>query len=63
MADYAQARETYNETDFIIRSFFNEMGFGNTVSLGRKPYINIDAFKEAIFPYLIGRMALRNRMY
>lgn len=63
VADYAQARETYNETDFIIRSFFNEMGFGNTVSLGRKPYINIDAFKEAIFPYLIGRMALRNRMY
>ena len=63
VADYAEVRETYDETDFIMRCFFNEMGFDNIVNLDKKPNVSVDKFEDIMYPYLRGRRNFYKRRY
>lgn len=63
VADYAEVRETSDETDFIMRCFFNEMGFDNIVNLDKKPNVSVDKFEDIMYPYLRGRRNFYKRRY
>ena len=63
VADYTQSRKTYTEADFIMRYFFNEMGFGNTVNIDREQDVNIETLKFSLCSCIRREIDFANRRY
>lgn len=68
VADYASSRaeirkDNYDESAFLMRDFFNRLGFGNAVNIFEPQNVDVTEFKRITFPYVRGHKRSGYHLY